>query len=249
MIKVAASGYFDPLHVGHIEYLKLSRKLGDYLIVLVNTDQAAVRKKGFCFMPLQERMEILASFDFVDEVLPVIDKDDTVSKTLELLKPDIFCKGGDRTLESLPASEVQVCQMNHIQIITNLGKKIQSSSRLTAGYVRSVITMDWGYLRELYCDDETRIRLIGVKPDKRFNYLKPPYVEMSWLILKGKVYLEGDGENRLHHEHEFLTFPGNNLYIVENSTADIIIIQETQTGSLDKHAGNNCPFGEIVKSL
>ncbi len=76
-IIVATSGYFDPLHVGHIECFEKAKALGDKLIVIVNTDEQAIMKKGFVFMPLKERMKIIESLKMVDKVIPSIDKDTT----------------------------------------------------------------------------------------------------------------------------------------------------------------------------
>ncbi len=127
-IVVATSGYFDPIHIGHIECLELAKKLGDKLIVIVNNDRQAVLKKGKEFMPFKERIEIVKAIKWVDEVFPSIDEDRTVCKSLEALKPDIFAKGGDRTAGEIPEGEV--CRRLGIKIIDGLGEKIQSSSDL-----------------------------------------------------------------------------------------------------------------------
>lgn len=131
---VIASGYFDPLHEGHIEYLKMAYFLGDTLTVIVNNDQQAQLKKGYSFMQEYSRMEILKSIKYVDEVVISIDTDLSVSKTLELLSEKqkgnklIFAKGGDRSAGEIP--ERNICQERGIKIIDGLGKKIQSSSNL-----------------------------------------------------------------------------------------------------------------------
>jgi rfaE bifunctional protein nucleotidyltransferase chain/domain len=127
---VVASGYFDPLHIGHIEYLELAKALGDKLIVIVNTDRAAIRKKGRAFMPEADRMKIVAALRCVDEVVLAKDDDGSVWKSLEEIKPDIFAKGGDRTPDNLPQVELDVCNSNGIEIVCNLGEKIASSSAL-----------------------------------------------------------------------------------------------------------------------
>ena len=98
MIVVAVSGYFDPIHVGHLELLKLARQLGDKLVVIVNNDQQAVLKKGKSFMNEKDRMEIVSALQSVDEVFLSIDNDKSVCKSLEFLKPNIFANGGDRSL-------------------------------------------------------------------------------------------------------------------------------------------------------
>ncbi|MEK6890457.1 MAG: adenylyltransferase/cytidyltransferase family protein [Nanoarchaeota archaeon] len=91
-IIVATSGYFDPLHIGHIQCLELAKKLGDKLIVIVNNDKQAALKKGKEFMPFKERVEIIKSIKWVDEVFPSIDEDRTVCKSLEAIRPDILAK-------------------------------------------------------------------------------------------------------------------------------------------------------------
>lgn len=125
---VAASGYFDPIHIGHIEYLEKAKSLGDELIVILNTDKQAKMKKGFVFMPEKEREGILRALRCVDKVVLSIDSDQTQCKTLELLKPDIFAKGGDRFVYEIPESET--CKKYKIKVIDGLGAKIQSSSEL-----------------------------------------------------------------------------------------------------------------------
>tara|TARA_B100001094_G_scaffold328853_1_gene390252 strand:+ start:1920 stop:2318 length:399 start_codon:yes stop_codon:yes gene_type:complete len=129
MKKVAVSGYFDPLHVGHLEYLELASKLGDRLIVIVNSDLQAVIKKGKSFMPEEDRMRIIKSLKFVDEVFLSIDEDGSQCKSLEVIKPDIFANGGDRSVGEIPESSV--CSKYNIEMVDGLGDKIRSSSDLT----------------------------------------------------------------------------------------------------------------------
>ena len=126
---VVASGYFDPLHVGHIECLELAKQLGEKLIVIVNNDLQAKLKKGKSFMNEQDRMKIVSSLKCVDEVFLSIDKDKTQCKSLNYLKPDIFAKGGDRMSDEIP--ELEICKKLGIKIIDGLGEKIRSSSNLT----------------------------------------------------------------------------------------------------------------------
>ena len=129
MKTVATSGYFDPLHVGHLESLELAKQLGDKLIVIVNSDLQAKLKKGKSFMKQEDRIKIIAALKCVDEVFLSIDKDKTQCKSLRYLKPDIFAKGGDRISSEIPESKV--CKELGIKIIDGLGKKIRSSSKLT----------------------------------------------------------------------------------------------------------------------
>ena len=119
-ITVAVSGAFDPIHVGHIAYLREAAKLGDRLVVILNSDIFLLRKKGFVFRPFEDRKEILENIRGVDEVIASVDDDQTVCKTLELLKPDIFAKGGYWTgPEDVP--EVETCSAIGCKVVTNVG--------------------------------------------------------------------------------------------------------------------------------
>jgi len=129
MILVVASGYFDPLHVGHIEYLELAKNLGDKLIVIINNDVQAKLKKGKSFMNEKDRMKIISSLTCVDGVFLSIDKDKTQCNSLELLKPNIFANGGDRNNDEIP--ELPICEKLNIKVVDGLGKKIRSSSNFT----------------------------------------------------------------------------------------------------------------------
>jgi len=129
MKKVAISGYFDPIHVGHLEYISLSKKLGDYLIVIINNNHQCTLKKGKHFMDENDRAKILEAIEGVDEVFISIDQDRTVCKSLEKIRPDIFTNGGDRHNKEIP--EALVCKKYGIELLDGLGKKIRSSSDLT----------------------------------------------------------------------------------------------------------------------
>ena len=126
---VAISGYFDPIHVGHLEYINMAKKLGDKLVVIVNNNYQCELKKGKPFMDEKDRVTIVSNLKNVDEVFLSIDKDKTVCASLENIKPDIFANGGDRKNYEIPESVI--CKKYDIKIIDGLGEKIRSSSDLT----------------------------------------------------------------------------------------------------------------------
>ena len=129
MKTVAISGYFDPIHVGHLEYIELSKRMGDYLVVIVNNNHQCKLKKGKHFMDENDRIKIVESIKGVDEVFLSIDSDKTVCKSLEKIKPDVFTNGGDRHNQEIPESIV--CKKYGIELLDGMGKKIRSSSDLT----------------------------------------------------------------------------------------------------------------------
>lgn len=125
---VLLSGGFDPVHVGHLRMIQHAAEYGD-VVVALNSDEWLMRKKGYVFMPFEERREIIAGFRGVSAAVEVVDKDDTVCETIRTYNPWYFGNGGDRKGDNTP--EVQVCKELGVELLWNLGGgKIQSSSEL-----------------------------------------------------------------------------------------------------------------------
>ena len=132
---VIVSGYFNPLHKGHIEYFRLAKQKGDILIVIVNSDYQQELKGSKKFMLEDERLSIINELKLVDKVFLSIDQDRSVCKTIEkihsIFSPNhklFFGNGGDQNKETSP--EYGVCSKLGITFIDGLGEKIQSSSWL-----------------------------------------------------------------------------------------------------------------------
>ncbi len=126
---VAISGYFTVLHKGHIDYMREAKKLGNYLVVIINNNEQQSTKKGKLIHDVEDIKKVIEVIKYVDEVVISIDKDGSVCKTLEMVKPDIFANGGDRFNDNIP--EVQTCRNNNIKTIFNVGgKKTLSSSEI-----------------------------------------------------------------------------------------------------------------------
>jgi D-beta-D-heptose 7-phosphate kinase/D-beta-D-heptose 1-phosphate adenosyltransferase len=131
-VVVATGGGFDPLHEGHIRLFKEAKKLGDVLVVMLNSDAQLKKKKGSTFYPSEnERKEIVESIKYVDKVIIDPGKGVTCETALKMVKPNILAKGGDRVAGSMPEIELKVCEELGCKIVYNVGgKKIQSSSWL-----------------------------------------------------------------------------------------------------------------------
>ena len=103
---VIVSGGFDPIHSGHIEHFKEAKKLGDILIVGLNSDEWLTRKKGKPFMPIEERMAVIRELRMVDSAVPFNDDNnssiDLIKKALVLFDDVLFANGGDRTQDNIP---------------------------------------------------------------------------------------------------------------------------------------------------
>lgn len=131
---IIVSGYFNPIHKGHIEYFQNARLHGDELCVIVNSDFQRELKGSKPFMDEQEREFIVDNIKGVDHSFISLDKDRTVCKSLRAIasifkgKELFFANGGDQNNDTIP--EKPVCEELGIKLIDGLGDKIQSSSWL-----------------------------------------------------------------------------------------------------------------------
>lgn len=130
---VCTSGGFDPLHIGHVRCMQGCKNHGEICVVIVNGNGFLKRKKGFVFMDVQERMEIIAAIQGVDHIVEWDDGDQFVGGAIEILKPQVFCKGGDRASPAqMACCELEICEKINCRIEYGVGgfEKVQSSSWL-----------------------------------------------------------------------------------------------------------------------
>lgn len=130
---IIVSGYFNPLHKGHLEYFNNAKALCDELFVIVNNDQQRELKASKPFQDEQERLLIVSNIKLVDKVLLSVDKDRTVCESIRKITEQYgahydlaFANGGDQNNETIP--EIPVCKELGVALIDGLGDKIQSSS-------------------------------------------------------------------------------------------------------------------------
>jgi len=132
---IIVSGYFNPIHKGHLEYFQNAKKLADFLFVIVNSDHQRALKQSKEFQLEDERMLIVSSLKPVDKAILSIDKDRTVCETIASIAKDYgqeydlaFANGGDQNNTTIP--ERPICEKMGIALLDGLGDKIQSSSWL-----------------------------------------------------------------------------------------------------------------------
>lgn len=137
MKTVIVSGYFNPLHGGHLNLFEAAREYGDRLVVIVNNDTQQMLKKGKIILDENNRMRLIEALEVVNEAFLSVDQDPTVVESLQVVadsfKEDelIFCNGGDRnTTNEIP--ETEVCRRNNIKMIFEVGdkEKFDSSTRI-----------------------------------------------------------------------------------------------------------------------
>jgi glycerol-3-phosphate cytidylyltransferase/D-beta-D-heptose 7-phosphate kinase/D-beta-D-heptose 1-phosphate adenosyltransferase len=131
------SGYFNPLHVGHLDMMEAARSLTGYLVVIVNNDAQQVLKKGKVIQPVEDRLRVVRALRVVDDAVEAVDDDGTVRKSLAIVRERypharlVFANGGDRSQRSRVA-ESDVCEDLGIELRFGIGgvSKADSSTRI-----------------------------------------------------------------------------------------------------------------------
>ena len=227
---VIVSGGFDPIHVGHLRMFTEASELAPRLIVIINSDNFLIEKKGYVFMPIAERMEIVEGFAVVDKVIASIDEDLTVCKTLLWLankeNVKIFANGGDRNnTDSVP--EADVCRENKIAMKFNVGGgKIQSSSSL----VSNEIIKPWGSYKTYEKDKDFLVKRISVAPGEILSLQSHKHRSEYWLVASGIATVECDGEKSYLNQNESICIPPGAKHRLSNENKEILKVVEIQFG-------------------
>ena len=145
---VIVSGYFYPVHIGHLKLLKEAKKLGDKLIVIVNNDKQQILKKGKIIMNEKERLEIAKAIKYVDEVFlsvdedaPVINSVEAVAKANSHFNKIIFANGGDRESRKV-VPETPICEKYNIEMKFGVGGTDKPNSSSSINQLRGVESME-----------------------------------------------------------------------------------------------------------
>lgn len=200
------TGGFDPLHSGHIQYLKSASQLAEYLIVGVNSDEWLIRKKGQPFMTLDERVAVLKELYCVDEVITFDDSDNTscgaIEKIKELYKDPfgdkfhikiIFCNGGDRTADNVPEQE-KFKNDEWVSFEFGVGGdyKKNSSSDILKEYRNAKTERNWGYYRVIHqIGKEVKVKELVIEPGQALSNQYHDKRNELWYVMKGEVVMNG----------------------------------------------------------
>lgn len=232
-IIVAVSGGFDPLHRGHVRMFQEAKNLGDELVVVLNNDNWLEAKKGYAFMPQEERKEILETISCVDRVAltkhPKNPKDMSVCKELLKIRPRIFANGGDRHKHNIP--EVATCKAINCKMVFNVGSggKIQSSSWLLGRYKKRAELAEQA--KKLLAKKAIVFDLDGTLTESKSNLDKEMAAILCALLEKRKIAVMGGG-NREQFQKQFLGFLHcaktqlENLFMLPTSGASFFKFQK-----------------------
>jgi cytidyltransferase-like protein len=192
---VLITGGFDPLHSGHIAYFKAAKKLGDILVVGVNSDSWLTRKKGAPFMPYSERAEIVRNIVGVDFVIDFNDSDGTAKHAIQMVRQSypqdkiIFANGGDRTDQNIP--EMDVADDN-LQFVFGVGgyNKANSSSWILQEWKAPKTERPWGYYRVLHEVPGMKVKELTVNPGQSLSMQRHKYRAEFWIVSDGQAVVD-----------------------------------------------------------
>ena len=248
---VLATGGFDPVHSGHIQYLKAAKELGDILIIGLNSDEWLERKKGKSFMPWNERLTIMNNLKMVDEVFTFIDDDDTAVNFIKQVRAHyptdelIFVNGGDRTSANVP--EMIIDDVEFAFGVGGFNKKNSSSSILEEWKSPKTIR-NWGWYRVLDDKSGYKVKELIISPGQSLSMQRHRYRAEHWYILKGEctfniINVSSDIEELgKFKENQTITIEKDKWHQACNTTTELCHILEVQYG-------DKCIEEDIVRML
>ena len=235
---VLATGGFDPIHSGHIKFLKNAKELGDILVVGINSDEWLERKKEKSFMPWNERLAIINNLQMVDEVFTFMDDDDSAINFIKQIKAHypkdelIFVNGGDRTADNIPEMV-----FDDVEFVFGVGgeDKRNSSSELLEEWKAPKTIRPWGYYRVLHEDSmggnpKTKVKELTVDPGSSISLQRHKFRREYWVVTSGTATVELEGQPKTLGIHEDLEIPIGWWHRLSNKTTMPLRIVEIQTG-------------------
>lgn len=197
---VLITGGFDPLHSGHIAYFEEAKKLGDQLIVGLNSDDWLTRKKGRPFMKWEDRLSVVRNIRGVNWTVQFDDSDNTAKDAIRKVRLNypsskiIFANGGDRTAKNIPEMDIQDDNLEFVFGVGGQDKK-NSSSWILDEWKSPKTERPWGYYRVLHDVSGTKVKELTVNPGCALSMQRHTFRAEYWHVAEGSCVVEGTLEN------------------------------------------------------
>lgn len=249
---VLVTGGFDPLHSGHVAYLESARKLGDRLVVGVNSDLWLARKKGRSFMPWSERANIVANIRHVDEIIEFDDWDGSARAAIHETRrryPDariIFANGGDRTKTNIP--EMDVVDPN-LRFEFGIGgsHKANSSSWILEEWKSPKTARPWGFYKVIYDHSPTvKVKELVVEPGKRLSMQRHKDRTEIWFVVQGIASVFTlDDDNEVTHSTDVSA--KQNIMIHQDRWHQLANLGNQPLSIIEIQYGSRCDEADIER--
>lgn len=239
---IIVTGGFDPLHSGHIEYLRAAGKLGGMLIVGLNSDKWLERKKGAAFMPFNERKAVLQELSFVDQVIEIDDSDGSSKDAIVQMRARfptsnskiIFCNGGDRTKDNIPEMDIDDPNIEFVFGVGGENKK-NSSSWILKQWKYPNEKRLWGEFSNLFQDDVVKVKELIIEPGKGISYQRHFKRDEIWFVSKGSCSIKFGA----------YTEQPEQFRIIELDTDETFTVKAGQWHQIYNKTSNPCHIIEI----
>jgi cytidyltransferase-like protein len=230
---VLVSGGFDPLHTGHLRLFKGAAEHGK-LIVAINSDDWLMRKKGFSFMPWDDRKEMIESLNCVWSVISFNDDDGTAVDAIRQARPDFFANAGDRDPLNLPKAEIDFCGANNVGMLWDVVPNNERSSSIIAANANPRTKRPWGWFEVLYDGPDCKVKRICVNPQSSISLQYHNKRSELWQVIEGYGHLTLDEKIDFIRTGDTVKIPEGAIHRVENPAFkddENLVFIEVQQGS------------------
>ena len=253
---VLVTGGFDPIHSGHMEYFKEAKKLGNILVVGVNSDEWLARKKGQAFMNINERLAIIKALAVVDSAIIFNDSDGTAKDAIRYCLDTyadsdiIFANGGDRTNTNIPEMELSITdiEIERLKFVFGIGgeHKMNSSSKILTEWKTPKTERKWGYYRVLHSDGPSlKVKELVVEPGKSLSLQKHNYRNEYWIVSHGIATIN-HGTN-LDNLNCSILEQNEEIQIMKKEWHQLINNTEEELRIVEIQYGINCIEEDIIR--
>ena len=248
---IVVSGGFDPIHSGHIEYLKSAKKHGDKLTVALNSDNWLEKKKGKPFMSFKERKSILEAIKYVDEVIEFKDdKKGSCINALEKIKklyPDdmiFFANGGDRNHKNIPEMNVY-----GIKFLFSVGgdTKKNSSSWILNNWQYYYEERQWGSFFNLFETKNIKVKELIIEPEKSMSFQRHFKRNEIWLVSQGECEVNSSKDELPENAKKIFLRKFDHFIVPKGSWHQIINPSKEKTHIIEIQYGEKCVEDDIER--
>lgn len=248
---VLCTGGFDPLHSGHVAYLKAARTLGDMLIVGINSDEWLERKKGRAFMPWNERLCVVNNLAMVDETYTFDDTDGSANHFIQQVRAHyptahlIFANGGDRTRDNIPEMA-----MDDVEFVFGVGgeNKANSSSWILQEWKAPKTDRAWGYYRVLHeVGTNTKLKELTVSPKTCLSMQRHAQRAEFWFVAEGEATVYTLDNKTTDQEVKCELKVHENTFIASNEWHQLCNETDQPLKLIEIQYGQNCVEEDIQR--
>lgn len=244
---VIVSGGFDPIHSGHIQMINDASKYGG-VVVLLNSDEWLIRKKGKAFMNWDERYSIISNLKNVHSVFDFDDSDGTACDGIRQVygafgsSTIYFANGGDRKFNTTPSFEQSLCNDLGIECLWGIGGdyKKNSSSTILTDWQSNTEQRPWGEFSVHKVGDGYKVKSLTVNPRQRLSLQYHEHRAEHWIVLSGKALVT---INDTIQEYSV----GEMIYIPRLAKHRVACIGDSPCTILEAQIGDICVESDIVR--